>query len=239
MLMLAIGWQMYGLTGSAWDLGLVGLAQFAPSVAAALPAGHAADRFHRARLVLACYAVQSGVALLLLAATHGRLGVARRVARAVRGAGRLAPVPDGRAAGAAARAGALGAALARHGAGLRRRAGAVIGGPALAGLLFAGGVAVVYGTCFALFAAGCVVLTTVRYEHTPAAARAAQRRVPAGRREVHRQQPRAAGRRVAGPVRRAAGRRDGAAADLRGRDPARGRHGSGPAALRARGRRVC
>ena len=25
MLMVAIGWQMYDLTGSAWDLGLVGL----------------------------------------------------------------------------------------------------------------------------------------------------------------------------------------------------------------------
>ena len=29
MLMVAVGWQMYGLTGSAWDLGLVGLYQFA------------------------------------------------------------------------------------------------------------------------------------------------------------------------------------------------------------------
>ena len=25
MLMVALGWQMYDLTGSAWDLGLVGL----------------------------------------------------------------------------------------------------------------------------------------------------------------------------------------------------------------------
>ena len=30
MLMVAIGWQMYELTGSAWDLGLVGLLQFVP-----------------------------------------------------------------------------------------------------------------------------------------------------------------------------------------------------------------
>ena len=27
MLMVAVGWQMYDLTGSAWDLGLVGLAR--------------------------------------------------------------------------------------------------------------------------------------------------------------------------------------------------------------------
>jgi hypothetical protein len=32
MLMVALGWQMYDLTGSAWDLGLVGLAQFLPAM---------------------------------------------------------------------------------------------------------------------------------------------------------------------------------------------------------------
>ena len=33
MLMVALGWQMYDLTGSAWDLGLVGLLQFLPALA--------------------------------------------------------------------------------------------------------------------------------------------------------------------------------------------------------------
>ena len=37
MLMLAIGWRMYDLTGSAWDLGLVGLFQFVPALLLALP----------------------------------------------------------------------------------------------------------------------------------------------------------------------------------------------------------
>jgi MFS family permease len=167
MLMLAIGWQMYGLTGSAWDLGLVGLAQFAPSLAAALPAGHAADRFHRARLVLGCYAVQGGVALLLLGATQGGwasrgvllglsivLGGLRPFQMAAQQALLPALVPMD----------LLPRAMAMGSAGVQA---AVIGGPALAGLLFTGGVGVVYGTCFALFAAGCVVLTTVRYEHVP------------------------------------------------------------------------
>ncbi|MEO7243069.1 MAG: MFS transporter, partial [Variovorax sp.] len=36
MLMVAIGWHMYQLTGSAWDLGLVGLYQFAPAFLLAL-----------------------------------------------------------------------------------------------------------------------------------------------------------------------------------------------------------
>jgi hypothetical protein len=32
MLMVAVGWQMYDLTASAWDLGLIGLLQFLPSI---------------------------------------------------------------------------------------------------------------------------------------------------------------------------------------------------------------
>ena len=42
MLMVAIGWQMYDLTGSAWDLGLVGLYQFVPALLFTLVAGHVA-----------------------------------------------------------------------------------------------------------------------------------------------------------------------------------------------------
>ena len=32
MLMVAVGWQMYDLTASAWDLGLVGFYQFLPAL---------------------------------------------------------------------------------------------------------------------------------------------------------------------------------------------------------------
>ena len=48
MLMVAVGWQMYELTASAWDLGLVGLYQFLPALLLTLVAGHVADRLHRA-----------------------------------------------------------------------------------------------------------------------------------------------------------------------------------------------
>jgi MFS family permease len=69
MLMVALGWQMYELTGSAWDLGLVGLLQFAPAMALALPAGHLIDRHHRGRIVALCLAVQVLAAALLCAAS--------------------------------------------------------------------------------------------------------------------------------------------------------------------------
>ncbi len=68
MLLVAIGWQMYDLTGSAWDLGLVGLLQFLPALALVLVAGHVVDRHHRARIVALCVAAQGAVALVLAAA---------------------------------------------------------------------------------------------------------------------------------------------------------------------------
>ena len=44
MLLVALGWQMYDLTHSAWDLGLVGLLQFLPALALVLVAGQFASR---------------------------------------------------------------------------------------------------------------------------------------------------------------------------------------------------
>ena len=41
---VAVAWQMYALTGSAFDLGLVALMQFLPSAAFMLVAGQIADR---------------------------------------------------------------------------------------------------------------------------------------------------------------------------------------------------
>src|SRR5437879_3452113 len=52
---VAVGWQIYEITRRPLDLGLVGLAQFLPVVFLFLPAGHAADRFNRKRLVVVCY----------------------------------------------------------------------------------------------------------------------------------------------------------------------------------------
>ena len=39
MAMVAVAWQIYDLTSSAWDLGLVGLFQFVPALVMTLPAG--------------------------------------------------------------------------------------------------------------------------------------------------------------------------------------------------------
>jgi MFS family permease len=64
---VAIGWQMYDLTGSPLALGLVGLVQFVPSLLLALYVGHAADRYDRRTIVAISQALE-GMALLSLAA---------------------------------------------------------------------------------------------------------------------------------------------------------------------------
>ena len=52
MFSVALGWELYERTGSAWTLGLVGLIQAAPVILLALPAGHLADIADRRRIVL-------------------------------------------------------------------------------------------------------------------------------------------------------------------------------------------
>src|SRR3978361_40614 len=47
MAAVAIGWQVYSIHHSAFDLGLIGLAEFAPVPLLALPAGQLADRLPR------------------------------------------------------------------------------------------------------------------------------------------------------------------------------------------------
>lgn len=66
MLSVAVGWQIYALTHRTLDLGLIGLAQFVPSLLLMLPAGHLADRYERRRILLAAEWLQ-GLALALLA----------------------------------------------------------------------------------------------------------------------------------------------------------------------------
>ncbi len=44
MVEVAVGWQVYAIHRSAFDLGLIGLAEFVPLLVLALPAGHLADR---------------------------------------------------------------------------------------------------------------------------------------------------------------------------------------------------
>src|SRR6202522_404832 len=69
---VAVGWQVYDITKRAFDLGMVGLAQFLPGILLFLVSGHASDRFERRKVLSACYvgyALCSG--LLLFVAVRG------------------------------------------------------------------------------------------------------------------------------------------------------------------------
>jgi MFS family permease len=62
---VAIGWQIYDLTGSALYLGMVGLVQFLPTAFLVFVAGHAADRYERKRVLQLCQLVEALTALFL------------------------------------------------------------------------------------------------------------------------------------------------------------------------------
>src|SRR5271154_2020731 len=62
---VAIGWQVYDLTGSALVLGMVGLVQFLPTALLVFVAGHAADRYKRKRVVQLCQLAEAATAVFL------------------------------------------------------------------------------------------------------------------------------------------------------------------------------
>jgi MFS family permease len=68
---VAVGWQVYALTGSAFALGMVGLVQFIPSALLVFAAGHVADRYDRKRVVQMCQFVEALTAAFLAWGTFG------------------------------------------------------------------------------------------------------------------------------------------------------------------------
>ncbi len=168
MLMVAVGWHMYDLTSSAWDLGMVGLFQFVPALLMTLPAGHMADRYHRGRIFAMCMVVQAGVALALLAATqtgHATrelilglsvvLGLVRAFQMPAQQA--LTPLLVPREL--------LPRAIAISSSGMQV---AVIGGPALGGVLYTWGAETVYIACAVLLVLAFGLALRVRYRYEPA-----------------------------------------------------------------------
>jgi len=167
MLSVAVGWQIYAMTGRALDLGLVGLVQFVPSLLLALPAGHVADQFRRKRIVVMAQLLE-GAAVVVLALGSafgwlnewGILGLVFliSVAKACESPARQAMVPGlvperilARAMAASASSGQI----------------AMIAGPALGGLLYVAGPGVVYGSSALLYLVAIVLMAILRYDHAP------------------------------------------------------------------------
>ena len=167
MLMVAVAWHMYDITSSAWDLGLVGLFQFVPALVMTLPAGHLADRWHRGRIFAGCMLGQALVAGLLMAATQGgfatrelilMISVVLGVARAFQMPAQQALLPM------LVPPSLLQRAIALSSSGMQA---AIIGGPALGGVLYTTGVNTVYASCLGLLVVSGVLTLWVRYHHKP------------------------------------------------------------------------
>lgn len=152
---VAVGWQVYELTQSALALGLVGLAQFLPMALLSWAGGDAADRYDRRIVLGLAYLADGIVALGLVALTAMQapawafmaILVVFGAARAFAGPAGSAILPRIVPPELLPRAIAWSSLTFQF---------AVIGGPALGGLLLLWGADVVYGVSAVLFALALV-----------------------------------------------------------------------------------
>jgi MFS family permease len=166
MLGVAVAWELYELTGSALDLGLVGLAQFVPMVLLTLVVGQVADRYDRRLIVIVCEVVKAAIAAALAAGAIGGwqtrdlifgLIALLAAAQAFENPAMSALVPEvvDRAVIAPAMAWVVSAGQT-----------AQIVGPALGGALFVFGPGAAYLTAGALFVLAGGLATAIRVART-------------------------------------------------------------------------
>ena len=148
---VVVGWQIYALTGSAFSLGLVGLAQFLPVVVLVFVAGHVVDRSDRRLIAGTCQIIACLAALCLAAASFTHvltppmiyaLVVVIGAVRAFEAPSLQALLPALVPAAAFPQAAALSSSLFQT---------ATIVGPSIGGLLYGLGPDIAYATCAATF----------------------------------------------------------------------------------------
>ncbi|MBK8182759.1 MAG: MFS transporter [Candidatus Competibacteraceae bacterium] len=161
---VAVGWQVYAMTGNALDLGFIGLAQFAPFFLLVLVAGQAADHFNRRLIIILCHGVELLCALILLAFTVGGFQVLWPVfaSLALFGAARAFRMPTSQAILMnLVPLESFGNAVAISSSTFHV---AVIVGPTVGGLLYLFGPAVVYSTAATLFLLAMLLIGLTRVE---------------------------------------------------------------------------
>jgi MFS family permease len=167
MLFVAVGWQVYDLTSSAFDLGLVGLFLFIPSVPGVILVGHVADHYDRRWVVRLS---QIGKALCAAALTVGSFTGSLTVQMIfwtvlVIGFCRTFETPTlhtllpGIVPQAMIPRAVAGGSMANQ--------VSTIAGPALGGILYIFGPEVVYGICFGCFALASILVGFIRLNYPP------------------------------------------------------------------------
>jgi MFS family permease len=69
IIVVAVGWQLYERTGSAWALGFVGLVELAPAILLMIPAGNIVDANPRRTVAMIAHTLMATAALGLAAAS--------------------------------------------------------------------------------------------------------------------------------------------------------------------------
>ncbi|MBV9260758.1 MAG: MFS transporter [Pseudolabrys sp.] len=164
MMAVTIGWTIYAITGSAFDLGLVGLIQFIPAVIFTLLIGHAADRYDRRHIVRLAQATHALAALIVLGglATGAITREWLFVAVFLIGTARAFELPSGHSLVPATVAPPLiPRAIAAWSS---ANQAAVICGPAAGGILYAISPMLVCALCVVLFVTAMMLVTLVRVE---------------------------------------------------------------------------
>jgi len=158
---VAVGWQMYALTGDPLDLGLIGLALFFPSLLLLPVIGPAADRYNRKTIVSVAQAIEGVAVAILLAGTAGGW-LTRELIFAtifVLGIGRAFEAPTV----ASLLPGIVPPQLlsrAIAGASSATQAAFIVG-PALGGVLYLVGPTLVYALCCGLFLASSILIASL------------------------------------------------------------------------------
>ena len=167
MLSVAVGWQMYGLTGDPFDLGLVGFAQFLPALVLMMVAGQLADRYNR-RTILQAFLSNDGrrgrslaghqalftgsLSKEFILAAVFLLGIGRSFEAPTMQTLLPAIVPTSLFPRAVA-----GSATAQQ--------IATISGPAIGGLLYLASATVVYSVCCTLFLCAALQVSFLKIRH--------------------------------------------------------------------------
>jgi MFS family permease len=167
MATVALGWQVYQMTGSAFHLGLMGLAQFLPVALLVFLAGHTADRYDRQRVVQVCQVAQALTAGFLcwgsyegwltvpaIYAAVALLGVATAFESPATAALLTGVAPKGQFQ----RAAALSTGMFQV---------AVISGPAIGGFAYVAGPALPYAIMAAFWLIGSILNGAIRLEAPP------------------------------------------------------------------------
>lgn len=176
MVIMAVGWQVYAITGQVLDLGLIGLSQFLPFLCLVLFSGHVADQFDRRIIIMICHCSYAVCALLLLSFALLKIAVTLPIfgVLAILGVTRAFQVPASQSFVPTI----VPTAMLRNALAINSSANqvAVIVGPSLGGIVYAiaeerlprnSGAGVVYGAAAALLVVAVILVSLIRKRRQP------------------------------------------------------------------------